>query len=70
MPAGDMFQDELELFADACQTGSPSQLTANDGNVAVAMVYAALKSIENDAAMVSVDAVMETSKQNIKASPQ
>ena len=70
MPAGDMFQDELELFADACQSGSSSQLTANDGNVAVAMVYAALKSIENDAAMVSVDAVMETAKQNIKASPQ
>ena len=41
-----MFQDELELFADACLSGISSQLTASDGNVAVAMVYAALESIE------------------------
>lgn len=66
MPAGNMFQDELEIFADACLSGTSSQLTANDGNVAVAMVYAALQSIEKDAAMISVGAVMETAKQNIR----
>ena len=53
-----MFQDELEIFADACRSGSATKLTAHDGNVAVAMVYAALKSVENNAVMVSVDEVM------------
>ena len=70
MPAGNMFQDELELFADACVSGISSQLTASDGNVAVAMVYAALQSIEKKAAMVSVDEVMATAKQNIESGHQ
>ena len=46
MPAGNMFRDELEIFGDACRTGISEQLTAHDGNVAVAMVYAVLKSVE------------------------
>ena len=56
--SGNMFQDELEIFADACRSGLAPKLTAHDGNVAVAMVYAALKSIENNAVMVSVDGVL------------
>ena len=56
--SGNMFQDELEIFADACRSGLATKLTAHDGNVAVAMVYAALKSIENNAEMVSVDEVL------------
>ena len=45
-PAGDMFRDELEMFAETCATGKPCELTAHNGNVAVAVVYAALRSIE------------------------
>ena len=56
--SGNMFQDELEIFADACRSGLATKLTAYDGNVAVAMVYAALKSIENNAVMVSIDGVL------------
>jgi len=37
-------------------------LTAHDGNIAVAMVYAALKSIDENAAMVSVDDVISSAK--------
>ncbi len=63
--SGNMFQDELEIFADACRSGSATKLTAHDGNVAVAMVYAALKSVENNAVMVSVDEVMSEASAEI-----
>ena len=52
MPAGNMFRDELEIFGDACRSGTAEQLTAHDGNVAVAMVYSALKSIEKGSQVV------------------
>ena len=58
MPKGNMFREELEIFADACRDGKSTQLTAHDANIAVAMVYAALKSVENDAKLVSVDEIL------------
>src|SRR5687767_5686533 len=42
----DMFRAELEMFAESCRTGTPNELSARNGNVAVAVVYAALRSIE------------------------
>ena len=65
MPAGNMFRDELEIFGDACMSGTAEQLTAHDGNVAVAMVYSALKSIEKGSQVVSVDSVMNEAKNNL-----
>ena len=62
MPLGNMFQDELEIFAEACISGSATQLTANNGNVAVALVYAALESIEDNSSLVSVDDLMTKAK--------
>ena len=58
MPEGNMFREELEIFADACRDGKSTQLTAHDGNIAVAMVYAALQSVENNTKLVSVDEVL------------
>ena len=63
--SGNMFQDELEIFAEACRTSSANMLTAHDGNIAVAMVYAALKSIDENAAMVSVDDVISSAKSEL-----
>ena len=63
--SGNMFQDELEIFAEACRSGSATKLTAHDGNVAVAMVYAALKSIDDNATMVSVDNVLSQAASEI-----
>lgn len=63
--SGNMFQDELEIFAEACRTASSKMLTAHDGNIAVAMVYAALKSIDENAAMVSVDDVISSAKSEL-----
>jgi predicted dehydrogenase len=46
VPESDMFRAELEMFAESCRTGKPNELTAENGNFAVAIVYAALRSIE------------------------
>ncbi len=47
LPESDMFRAELEMFAASCASGTPNELTAHNGNVAVAVVYAALRSIEH-----------------------
>ena len=65
MPAGNMFRDELVIFGYACTSGTAEQLSAHDGNVAVAMVYSALKSIEKGSQVVSVDSVMNEAKNNL-----
>jgi predicted dehydrogenase len=63
--SGNMFQDELEIFAEACRSCKSNKLTAHDGNIAVAMVYAALKSIDENSAMVSVDGILSDAKSEI-----
>jgi predicted dehydrogenase len=59
LPASDMFRAELEMFADSCASGKPNELTAHNGNVAVAVVYAALKSIDRRGQSVRIAEVME-----------
>ena len=46
VPESDMFRTELEMFAASCRTGKSGELSAHNGNFAVAVVYAALRSIE------------------------
>ncbi len=46
VPESDMFREELQMFAESCRTGKPGELSAENGNTAVAIVYAALRSIE------------------------
>jgi predicted dehydrogenase len=46
IPESDMFRAELDLFAESCRSGKANELSARNGNVAVAVVYAALRSIE------------------------
>jgi predicted dehydrogenase len=65
MPLGNMFKDELEIFAETCLSGTSTQLTANDGNVAVALVYAALQSIEENSALISVDELMKKARERV-----
>ena len=40
VPESDMFRAELDMFAESCRTGKPNELTARNGNVALAVVYA------------------------------
>jgi predicted dehydrogenase len=67
LPASDMFRAELEMFAESCATGSPNELTAHNGNVAVAVVYAALKSIDRKGQCVKIADIMEETRVRIGA---
>ena len=62
IPASDMFRDELEQFAQSCVTGTVPMLSAHNGNVAIAMMNAALKSIDRNGALMAVDEVMEAAR--------
>ena len=65
VPPSDMFRTELELFAESCRSGKPNELTAYNGNVAVAMVNAALKSVERNGQTVTIAEVLESARQRI-----
>ncbi len=54
VPESDMFRAELDMFADSCRTGKPNELNARNGNVAIAIVYAALLSIERQGQAVAI----------------
>ena len=65
IPAGDMFQDELEMFAELCETGESCELSASSGNVALAVVYAALRSLENNSSSVKLIDIFTEAHANI-----
>lgn len=65
VPESDMFRAELEMFAESCVSGRPGELTAHNGNVAVAVVYAALRSIENKGQYVRLAEVMEEARKRV-----
>ena len=62
IPKSDMFLAELEMFAESCRTGRPNELTASNGNVAVAVVNAALRSLERDGNYVRISDVMAAAR--------
>lgn len=61
-PDSNMFQVELELFAESCMTGVANELSAANGNASVACVYAALQSIDMDGSLVHLDEVNTTAQ--------
>ena len=62
LPQGDMFCDELDIFADVCRTGEVGELSAHDGIVAMAVVNAALRSLEQNGALVKVSDVIDEAR--------
>jgi hypothetical protein len=62
VPESDMFRAELELFADSCRSGAQNELTAHNGNVAVAVVNAALRSIDNSGQYVRIGDIMDEAR--------
>ena len=62
LPESDMFRAELEAFAGSCLSGKPNELTAYNGNIAVAMTNAALKSIDRKGACVAIEEVMNDAR--------
>lgn len=65
VPESDMFRAELEMFAESCRTGRPGELSAANGNFAVAIVYAALRSIENNGRVMRIADVMKEAQANV-----
>ena len=60
-----MFRAELEMFADSIATGKPGELTAENGNVALAVVYAALRSLERNGQAVKIADIINATKRRI-----
>jgi len=58
VPESDMFLAELEMFADSCRSRASNELNARNGNVAVAMVYGALRSLEEGGRYVKLAEVL------------
>src|SRR3954466_15236449 len=54
IPESDMFRAELDMFAASCRSGKSNELTAHNGNVALAVVNAALRSVERHGQAVSI----------------
>jgi predicted dehydrogenase len=69
VPESDMFRAELDMFAESCRTGKANELNARNGNVALAVVYAGLRSIErNGAAVKLADIIAEAHERVAKGS--
>ena len=65
LPPSDMFRAELEMFAESCITGRVPELTAHNGNVAIAVVYAALRSIERNGQAVKIADIISETRANV-----
>lgn len=65
VPESDMFRAELEMFAESCRTGKSGELSADNGNFAVAIVYAALRSIENHGRAARIADVMQEAQAHV-----
>ena len=67
VPESDMFRAELELFAESCRTGKANELTAHNGNVAVAVVNAALRSIDMNGQYVRIGDILDEARVRAEA---
>jgi predicted dehydrogenase len=65
VPESDMFRAELDLFAASCRSGQANELSAANGNAAVAIQYAALRSIEENGRLVRVAEVIEAARARV-----
>lgn len=64
VPQSDMFRIELEMFAESCRTGKINELTAHNGNVALAVVNAALRSIERRGQLVAIADILAEARRS------
>lgn len=62
VPEGNMFRDELEIFADTIAASTDCELSANNGCQAVAAVYAAIKSAREDSRVVALSEIMDAAQ--------
>jgi predicted dehydrogenase len=62
VPEGNMFRDELEIFADTIAASKDCELSANNGCQAVAAVYAAIKSAREDSRVVALSEIIDAAQ--------
>ena len=67
IPESDMFRAELEMFTGSIASGKPNELNAYNGNVAVATVAAALRSIERRGLAIRLQDIIEETRAKIGA---
>ena len=65
VPESDMFRAELDMFAESCRSGKGNELSADNGNIALAVVYAALRSIEENGRSIRLADVIETARRHV-----
>ena len=65
VPESDMFRAELEMFAQSCRSGKSNELNAKNGNIALAVVNAALRSIDRKGQAVKVAEVIADSNKKL-----
>jgi predicted dehydrogenase len=65
VPESDMFRAELDLFAQSCKSGKGNELSAGNANVALAVVYAALRSIEEHGRGIRLAEVIEAARARV-----
>ena len=65
VPVGNMFRDELELFADFAAQGGTCELSATNGCQALAAVYAALASAADGSRIVPLTEILEQAEMEI-----
>jgi len=66
VPGSDMFRAELEMFADTVVTGRPGELSADNGNVALAVVHAALRSVDLNGQYVKLADVINEARGKLR----
>ncbi len=66
VPQSDMFRAELEMFAQSCRSGRRNELSAENGYIAVAIVYAALRSLELSGRYVRVADVVQSARARVR----
>ena len=70
VPESDMFRAELEMFAASCRSGKAGELSAHNGNLAVAVVYAALRSLENNGSAARIADVIQSAEARLAGKVQ
>jgi predicted dehydrogenase len=65
VPESDMFRAELEMFAESCRTGRSNELSARSANIALAVVYAGLRSIERQGQAVRIADVIADARRRL-----
>ncbi len=69
VPPGNMFRDELEMFADSVVSGLQCELSAANGCQAVAAVYAAIKSAREGGRTVALSEIINAAQAGTASRP-